>query len=89
MVEWVESSRVSLSDTPVEVAVRVKVGLVVKQVPRGEKIGVLLNIVPHLKVRDCCCIVFYFMTILFWPLCHVRLKRLVPDEEDELVTVHG
>ena len=49
MVEWVESRRVSLSDTPVEVAVRVKFGLVVKQVPRGEKIGVLLNIVPHLS----------------------------------------
>ena len=64
MVEWVESTRVSLSDTPVEVAVRVKSGLVVKQVPRGEKIGVLLNTVPHLskieyimhrfKIVDCC-----------------------------------
>ena len=49
MVEWVESRRVSLSLTPVEVAVRVKFGLVVKQVPRGEKIGVLLNTVPHLS----------------------------------------
>ena len=65
MVEWVESSRVSLSDTPVEVAVRVKVGLVVKQVPRGEKIGVLLNIVPHLNVRYCCyCCLFYDDTFL-------------------------
>ena len=49
MVEWVESTRVSLSDTPVDVAVRVKSGLLVKQVPRGEKIGVLLNTVPHLR----------------------------------------
>ena len=49
IVEWVESKMVSLSDTPVEVAVRVKLGLVVKQVPRGEKMGVLLNIVPHLN----------------------------------------
>ena len=52
MVEWVESKRVSLSDTPVEVAVMVMSGLVVKQVPRGEKIGVLLNIVPHLHKFD-------------------------------------
>ena len=72
MVEWVESTRVSLSDTPVDVAVRVKSGLLVKQVPRGEKIGVLLNTVPHLSKLSTSCIVLRLFTvaILFWPLVH-------------------
>ena len=49
MVEWEERRMVSRSDTPVEVAVRDKLGLVVKQVPRGEKMGVELKMEPHLR----------------------------------------
>ena len=72
MVEWVESRSVSLSDTPVEVAVRVKFGLVVKQVPRGEKIGVLLNTVPHLsEIKKIINNNKYIYILLFWPFVHI------------------
>ena len=51
MVERVERMMVSLSVTPVELAVRLKFGWEVKQVPNGVRMGRVLNTVPHLRCQ--------------------------------------